>query len=156
MSGLEVGIVRLGPMRVASAHGFGQNPEEIAWSKILAYAEAKQLLDTGEGRRFFGFNNPNPAPGSPNYGYEQWMTVGPEIEGEDDVSIKEIPSRLYAVARCEGLDTITETWRQLVIWFEDSHYKKPAHYHHCLEELLVPPDAPYEDYVFDLLLPITE
>lgn len=156
MSGLEVRIVRLEPMRVATAHGFGQSPEEVAWRKILAFAEAKDLLDTPGGVRFFGFNNPNPAPGSPNYGYEQWMTVGPDVEGEGDVSIKEIPSRLYAVTGCQGLDTITEIWRQLVIWLEDSRYKKPSYYHQGLEELLVPPDTPYEDYAFDLFLPIAE
>ncbi len=156
MKSLDVRIVRLEPMRVASAHGFGQIPEEIAWNKILAFAAAKNLLNMPEGPRFFGFNNPNPAPGSPNYGYEQWMTVGPDVEGAGDVKIKEIPSRLYAVARCEGLDTIGEDWRQLVTWFEDSHYKKPAHFYEGLEELLVPPDGSYEDYVFDLYLPIAE
>ena len=99
----EVRIVRLEAMRVASAHGFGETPEEIAWDKILTFAEKEGLLHAQARPRFFGFNNPNPAPGSPNYGYEQWMTVGPDVEGDGDVSIKEIPSRLYAVLRCEGL-----------------------------------------------------
>jgi len=150
----EVRIVRLEPMRVASAQGFGQNPEEIAWGKILAFARSKGLLDVPRRPRFFGFNNPNPAPGSPNYGYEQWMTLGSEVGAEGDVTIKEIPSRLYAVARCEGLGAIGEVWRQLVTWFEDSHYKKPSHFHQGLEELLVSPDLSYEDYIFDLYLPI--
>ena len=35
MSELDVRIVKLEPMRVASAHGFGTNPEEQAWDKIL-------------------------------------------------------------------------------------------------------------------------
>jgi DNA gyrase inhibitor GyrI len=156
MSELKVRIVRLEPMRVASAHGFGPNPEEIAWGKILAFAEAKGLLDEPGGPRYFGFNNPNPSPGSPNYGYEQWVTVGPDVEGEGEVVIKEIPSRLYAVARCEGLDVIGQVWGQLVTWLEDSPYTKPPHYHQGLEELLVPPDVPYEEYVFDLYLPIAE
>lgn len=152
MSELDVRIVQMEPMHVASAHGYGTNPEEQAWTKILTFAEAKGLDPASS--RFFGFNNPNPSPGSPNYGYEQWMTVGPEIEGEGEVTIKEIPARHYAVTRCEGLDVIGERWRQLVLWFEDSPYKKSPHWDQCLEELLVSPHMPYEEYVFDLYLPI--
>jgi effector-binding domain-containing protein len=156
MKEFKVRIVRLEAMRVASTRGFGQNPEEIAWNQILAFAEAKGLLDEPVGHRYFGFNNPSPSPGSPNYGYEQWMTVGPDIEGEGEVAIKEIPSRLYAVTRCEGVGNIGQAWRQLVTWFEDSPYKKPPHFYQGLEELLVPPGVPYEEYVFDLYLPIAE
>ena len=154
MSDLNVRIVQMEPMRVASAHGFGTEPEPQAWEKILAFAEARGI-DTGE-VRFFGFNNPNPSPGSPNYGYEQWMTVSPGVEGEGEITIKEIPARRYAVARCEGLSTIGKVWQDLVLWFEDSPYKKPAHWCQCLEELLTRPGLPYEEYVFDLYLPIAD
>jgi len=154
MSDFQVQIVEMEPMRVAAALGFGTGPEVQAWEKILAFAESKGL--DRETARFFGFNNPNPSPGSPNYGYEQWMTVGPDVEGEGEVTIKEIPARRYAVARCDGLDTIGRVWGQLVTWFEDSPYKKPPHWHQCLEELLVPPEVPFEEYVFDLYLPIAE
>ena len=154
MSELEVRIVQMEPMRVASAHGYGTEPELQAWNKILAFAESRGLDLASV--RFFGFNNPNPSPGSPNYGYEQWMTVGPEVEGEGEVSIKEVPARRYAVARCEGLHVIGERWRQLVLWFEDSPYRKPPHWDQCLEELLTSPHAPYDEYVFDLYLPILE
>ena len=154
MREFEVRIVQMEPMRVASAHGFGTTPEEQAWGKILAFAEAKGI--DPKDARFFGFNNPNPSPGSPNYGYEQWITVGPDVRAEDEITIKEIPARQYAVARCEGLSTIGEVWRQLVLWFEDSPYKKPPHWSECLEELHTMPDVPPEDFVFDLYLPIAE
>jgi AraC family transcriptional regulator len=85
VSELEVRIVDMEPMRVASAHGFGEHPEDLAWQRMLAFAQA-QGLDT-ESVRFFGFNNPNPSPGSPNYGYEQWMTVGPEVEAGGEIVI---------------------------------------------------------------------
>ena len=68
-----VQIVTLEPMRVASAWAFGPNPEEMAWQKLVAWAESHDLLSTGH--RVFGFNNPNPSVGSPNYGYEYWLTV---------------------------------------------------------------------------------
>jgi DNA gyrase inhibitor GyrI len=154
MSDLEVKIVQMEPVRVASAHGFGASPEEQAWSKILAFAESKGL--DPKKARFFGFNNPNPSPGSPNYGYEQWMTVGPDVKAEGEITIKEIPSRQYAVAHCEGLSNIGDVWRQLVLWFEDSPYKKPPHWYQGLEELHAGPDVPPEDFVFDLYLPIAE
>jgi effector-binding domain-containing protein len=154
MSDLDVRIVEMEPLRVASAHGFGKNPEELAWNRILTFAESKGI--ERESVRFFGFNSPDPSPGSPHYGYEQWMTVGPDVKGEGEVTIKEIPARRYAVARCEGLGNIGEVWKQLVLWFQDSHYKKPAHCHECLEELLTSPDVPFDEYVFDLYLPIAE
>lgn len=152
MSELKVRIVRLEPMRVASAHGFGQSPEQEAWNKILAFAEAKRLLEEPEACRFFGFNNPDPSPGSPNYGYDQWVTAGPDVDPEGEVQIIEFSGGLYAVTRCSGLSNIGEVWKQLVTWSEDHHHKK-AH-HQWLEELLTPPDVPLEDYVFDLYLPI--
>ena len=43
MSELDVQIVQMEPMHVASAHGFGESPEELAWNKILAFAEAKGI-----------------------------------------------------------------------------------------------------------------
>ncbi len=154
MSDLDVSIVRHEPMRVASVTGFGEIPEEQAMEKILAFMESKGL--EFEDLRWYGFNNPNPSPGSPNYGYEIWITVGPHVEGEGEVTIQEIPSRLYGIARCKGLSSIGEVWKQLALWFEDSHYQKPPHWYQGLEQLLVPPDTPYEDYVFDLHVPLAE
>jgi len=155
MSELEVRIVQLEPMRVAYALGFGPSPEEIAWSRILAYGKAKGLLDDLEKIRFFGFNNPDPSPGSPNYGYEQWMTVGEELEAEGEVKIKEFPGGMYAVTRFKGLSDIGRVWKELVVWQEDSKYKHGQH--QWLEEQLSSPDTPHtEELVFDLYLPIIE
>lgn len=154
MSDLEVRIVEMEPMRVASALGFGESPENIAWAKILAFARARGL-DTAL-VRFFGFNNPNPSPGSPNYGYEQWMTVGPEVQAEGEIVIKEIPARRYAVTRFKGLENIGRVWQELVLWFEDSPYHKPSHWCQCLEEVLHGPVSPPEEWVFNLYLPIAD
>lgn len=151
MKELEVRIINLEPMRVASAYGFGGQPETIAWEKILNYAERQGIEDLAE-HRFFGFNNPSPSPGSPNYGYEQWITVGPEAEGDEEIEIKDFPGGLYAVTRCEGLQNITEIWKQLAIWREDSQYQQ-AH-HQWLEECFTPRAESLEDFVFDLYAPI--
>ena len=154
MSDLEVRIVQLEPLRVACASGFGENPEEQALNRLMAWARSKGLLDQIKARRFFGFNNPNPSPGSPNYGYDCWITVPPDVEAEEEVSIIEFSGGLYAVARCEGLGTIGDVWKKLARWREDSRYK-PAH-RQWLEELFTPFATELEEYVFDLYLPIAE
>jgi AraC family transcriptional regulator len=161
---LDVRIVRLEPLHVASAHGFGEGPEGLAWDRILTWAGEAGLLESLDAHRFFGFNNPDPAPGSPNYGYEQWITVGPEVAGAEGITIKDFPGGLYAVARCQGIPRITDVWRQLVAWREASPYA-PA-YHQWLEECLTPalnltPDGkpageamPLDQIVMDLYMPI--
>jgi DNA gyrase inhibitor GyrI len=156
MSELQVRIVHLEPMRVACAHGFGESPEGQAWDILLTWAKPKGLLNDREAVRFFGFNNPDPSPGSPNYGYDQWVTVGPDVEAEGEVTIKEFSGGLYAVARCEGISNIGKVWKQLVRWQDDSPYKK-AH-HQWLEEFLSPLDVmdQPDQYVFDLYLPIAK
>ena len=51
-------------------------------------------MDRGK-HRLFGFNNPDPSAGSPNYGYEVWIVVDrDEMTPEDGVEIKAIPGGL--------------------------------------------------------------
>jgi AraC family transcriptional regulator len=152
MSDLEVRIVRLEPMRVARAHGFGPSPEEQATKEMMAFMAAKGLAF--EAVRWFGFNNPGPSPASPNYGYDVWISVAPNVEGEGEGEIIEFEGGLYAVTRFKDLSNIGKMWQQLVLWREDSRYQPGPH--QWLENLLVPPDTPYEEYVFDLYLPIAK
>jgi DNA gyrase inhibitor GyrI len=154
MNELQVRIARLEPMRVASVHGFGEGPEQQAWAKLTAWAGPKGLFDDPEQHRIFGFNNPNPSPGSPNYGYEFWIAVGPDVESEGEVKVKDFAGGLYAVARCQGAENITPTWKRLVAWLEDSPHKR-AH-HQWLEEHLGPVNTPLDEnaLLLDLYAPI--
>ncbi len=155
MSNLDVRIVKLEPMRMASAYGFGASPEEIAHKKMNAFLKSRGLLDGyGTKRRHFGFNNPDPSAGSPNYGYEIWTEIGPEVEPEGDIRIVDFCGGLYAVTRFENLENIGRIWKELVRWREGSPYK-PAH-HQWLENLHNPLERDPAKYVFDLYLPITE
>jgi DNA gyrase inhibitor GyrI len=149
MASLDVRIVELEPLRVACAHGFGPSPEGAAWEKMRTFITERGLTDY----RHFGFNNPDPSPGSPNYGYDIWITVEPEVEGTQDIQILDFAGGLYAVTRCEGLQNIGQVWHDLAAWREDSAY----HYgpHQWLENLLTDPDVPPEAYVFDLYLPVS-
>jgi effector-binding domain-containing protein len=149
---LAVEIVEMPPMRVASTLGFGASPEAQAIENMVAFAKSRGI-DYAE-TRHFGFDNPSPSPGSPNYGYEVWMVVGPDVRGNDDVVIKQIPARRYAMTTFKGLENIGQVWKQLVLWLEESPYEWPAHSAECLEELLTPMQTPLEEYVFNLYLPI--
>ena len=152
MTDLQVRIVNLEPMRCAGALGFGPEPEGIAWDTLLKWAEPARLLS--QPHRFFGYNHPDPSPGSPNYGYEQWITVDVSVQAEDSIKIKEFPGGRYAVTRCEGVQNIYATWQKLIVWREASHYRMGQH--QWLEELLTPPNGPWEEAQFDLYMPITE
>lgn len=152
MSGLDVRIVRLPKMRVASGYGFSDSPEEMAWDKLLRWARENGLLQKGD-VRFFGFNNPNPSPGSPNYGYEQWMMIEPGTEVVGEIKEVNFDGGLYAVTRCK-LPQIGETWQALLEWCENSQY---LHAHHqWLEESITPVGTPFDDVVMDIFLPIAE
>lgn len=160
MSSLEVRIVELEPMRVASFYAFGDVPETAAWEKLFTWLEKNKPEDLKD-RRIFGFNNPNPSSGSPNYGYEFWLTVEPEAEPDEEMRIVEFSGGLYAVTRCEvkgdPYETIPTTWKELVQWLVNSKYKHAKH--QWLEEHLWPPpdqSQNIEELVLDLYAPIAE
>lgn len=152
MSELEVRIVRLEAMRVASVYAYSATPEHDAWGKLEAWAGPKGLLDDPEGHPTFGFDNPDPSPDSPRYGYEFWIKVGPEIEPQGDVRIQGFYGGLYAVTRCK-LANIGETWGQLHKWVEDRVYKSA--YHRALEKAQNP-GASDDELILDLYYPIAE
>jgi AraC family transcriptional regulator len=151
MNDLDVRIVRLEPIRVVATYGFGESPETIAWDKLKAWIKENGIKP--EEHRFFGFNNPSPSPGSPNYGYEQWITVGPEVEAENDIEVKDFEGGQYAVTRCK-LPDIGPVWKQLARWRESSKHKYG--HHQWLEQCLSDLDAPFEEIVMDIYLPIAE
>jgi AraC family transcriptional regulator len=157
MNHLDVRIVKLPPMRVACVNGFGEGPEGMAFEKMKAWAEAHNL--TGKPHRLFGYNNPDPSPGSPNYGYDVWLTVDESTQAEGEARIIDFPGGLYAVTRIEvkkpGND-IPAAWQKLVQWMEASKYRHGRH--QWLEEHIGPLDemGGEQPFTLDLHLPITE
>ena len=168
MNDIEVKIVSLEPVRVAVAHGFGASPELEAWHKTVNYLKSRGRLDQMADLRFFGYNNPNPSPGSPNYGYDQWVTIDDDEPVGDDLKAYDFPGGKYAMTSFQGLSNITAVWGRLVQWHEDHGYQKPPNYLQCLEELTNPelfilPDGKLDDseaamelLVFKLYLPVAE
>lgn len=155
MDKIDVRIETLPPMRVASANGFGLEPEGIAHEKMAAFLQKKGLLEGyGSAIPAYGFNNPSPAPGSPNYGYEIWAVVPPEVEPEGDIRVVMFSGGLYAVTRFENLENIGQVWDELVKWRENSPYLHSNH--QWLEHHLNPLESDLTKLVFELYLPIKE
>jgi len=161
----DVRIVKLERMKVASSKGFGKEPETIAWSGLLAWMKARGI--PAGGSRFFGFNNPNPTPGSPNYGYEQWLALRGEpadaereLAAKSGIEIKDFAGGLYAVARHSGSpERLPQSWAALRLWVERSSFKHASH--QWLEEFLNPeildePEPDWEKTKMDILFPIAE
>jgi len=157
MSNLDVRIVELPPMRVACINGFGDSPEEMAFEKMKVWAETHNL--PGKTYRLFGYNNPDPSPGSPNYGYDVWITVDESVQADGEASIIDFPGGLYAVTRIDvknPWEDIPGTWQKLVEWMEASKYRHGRH--QWLEEHIGHLDemGGKLPFTLDLHLPIME
>jgi DNA gyrase inhibitor GyrI len=152
---MNVNIVKLAPMRVASTHAFSETPERDAWGKLRAWAKPKGLLEDSDKHPIFGFNNPNPSKDRKEYGYEFWIAVNPDIQAESDIAIKNFSGGLYAVTTCKLIGdpegTIQEKWMRLWNWVQASQYQwRKTHELEKVHDL----SAPEQDLVVDLYLPI--
>jgi DNA gyrase inhibitor GyrI len=151
---LSFKIVELPCYCMATARSFGESPEVAAWSLLLEWAERNGLDPSSGAHRFFGFDDPPPlAPDDP-YGYQQWMTIPPNIDVDphEDVALFKFSGGRYISTRCEGLTHIGERWHELYAYAETAHLghaEGPG-----LEELLTMTAADPSEYVFDLFLPI--
>ena len=157
LADLDVRIVRLPPIRVASVQAEGEFPERDAWNRLRAWAEPKGLLGDVDKHPVFGFNNPSPSPERKEYGYEFWIGIGPDIETEGQTESKEFAGGLYAVTTCklheDPKGNVFEVWQKLLEWVQSSKYKWRR-----VHELEKPHDplATEEDMVLDLYLPVEE
>ena len=129
----------------------------MAFEKMKAWAKAQNLL--GKSYRLFGYNNPDPSPGSPNYDYDVWMTVDESVQADGEAKIIEFPGGLYAITRIEVTEPgeeIPRAWQELVRWMEASKYHHGRH--QWLEEHIDPLNENVNSLPFtlDLHLPITE
>lgn len=154
MEKLDVRIVELEPMRIASFHGFGASPEGVAWEKLVVWAEPQGLLTDLEVHRVWGFNHPSPALGSPNYGYEFWIELhdGEPTAAAAPVEVKSFAGGRYAVTHCTGVQNIEATWRRFGTWLEESEHQMGSH--QWLERHCTRVDHAPEMLELDLYLPI--
>jgi DNA gyrase inhibitor GyrI len=154
MNEQDVRTLNLAPLRAARFHAYGEGPETLAWEKLVAWAEPRGLLDYTEEHRIFGFNNPSPAPGSPEYGYEYWITATEEETVGEEVEIVTFPGGRYAVTTCvvhSPWDDIPAAWQRLVAWREASPHG-PADHQWFERHLHV--GKPGREFDLELYLPI--
>lgn len=147
MKDLPVRIVKLEPMSLICFNGYGAEPETQALS--LLYDWAKQHDQHG---RIFGYNNPDPAEGSPNYGYDACMVVPADTATVEGSRIRHLDEGLYAVLNCpvrEPWVDIPGSWKALVQWADSNDYSLGSH--QWLEEHL-PADKNESDVLFTLNL----
>jgi DNA gyrase inhibitor GyrI len=152
MNSLNVRIERLAPMRVASVHVVSEHPELDAWERLKAWAESRGLLKDPQKHAVFGFNNPSSTPDRKEYGYEFWICVGPEIESEGQIELKEFAGGRFAVTTHRGYPS-PQIWKQLWDWVQSSGYRWRKT--HELERIH-DPLASEPEVVFDLYLPIED
>jgi AraC family transcriptional regulator len=157
MSKEEISIVTLPPLRVVCVNGFGEGPEGQAFDKMRAWAKDHDLLGTSY--RLFGYNNPDPTPGSPNYGYDVWITVDASVQADGEAKIIDFPGGLYAILRVEVKDDFEQIgagWQRLIRWREGSKYRHGSH--QWLEEHIGPLDqmGGGNEFTLDLHMPIRE
>jgi DNA gyrase inhibitor GyrI len=153
---IEVKMVQLEPMRVASFPMYGASPEDEGWKKLTAWAKPLGLLDEPDKHRIFGFDTAGPSPSSENRGYEFWIELPAGFQPTGDVPIKTFSGGKYAVYRIpkvgDPFETIPGSWQALVLWQEDSPYKMGKA--QCLERKIGPAEAELADCPMDLYLSI--
>ena len=157
MKQAEIKIVNLPQMRIACINSYCESPETDAFNRMKVWAKAHGVLE--KPYRTFGFDNPIGGPGSPNRGYDVWITVDESIQADNEVSIVDFKGGLYAVMRVDvksPWEDIPPAWGRLVEWRENSKYHE-AH-HQWLEEHIGPLDimGGEEAFTLDLHLPIRE
>jgi len=156
MSERVVSIVNLPPMRVASALGFGKEPEHQASTMITEFAKKAGIELDFNKIRMYGFDNPSPSAGSPHYGYEFWLPVDDSVEAIDPIQIKQFTGGMFATTRFTGLSNIGRVWGELVAWVENSPYAFGSDFCRCLEKNDTPFEQDPEKWTFDLYLSVSE
>ncbi len=155
MADLNVRIQELPKMWVASFLAFGETPENEAWRHLREWALPQGLLNDVVRHPIFGFNNPNPAPGVKEYGYELWIRVEEPGKADDNMVYKEFGGGLFAVTSCKlnGDPGVGGTWRMLWNWAQAGAYR----WRRAQElERVVNPNVPENELVLELYLPIQD
>ena len=126
---MEIKVVELNPMKVASFQYVGENPEVNAFKEIIKWAQEKNLLNKDVKYHFFGFNNPIPSEDNPIYGYEVWLPLDDDFEGDDEIKIKEFKGGLFATTEMSFSDFLSsQGWNvfhsAVKLWMKENMYER--------------------------------
>lgn len=165
----DVRIVYLPPAEVASIHCYCDEPEARANEVMDQFVRESRVVEIKPDLRHYGFNHPNPSlgtpPGSPDHGYEMWVTIPEGMDVPAPLTKKHFAGGLYAAHMIRMGDF--HEWSWLCEWAEkneeyEPNWGDPDCMHGLLEEHLN-----YINHVklansepagmqLDLLLPIKE
>lgn len=117
---LNVRIVLLPPMTVASYHCIGKDPEEEVFGVMTDWAKKSRLYETKPDARMLGFNHPNPGVlEDGTHGYEVWVTIPEDMELPEPLVRKHYDGgRLYAVLTIPFPEF--QLWGDLINWVNNS------------------------------------
>lgn len=117
---LNVRIIRLPPMTVASCHCIGEDPEEQAFGLMTDFVQKIRLYDLKPDARMLGFNRPNPGVlEDGTHGYEVWVTIPEDMELPEPFVKKHYNGkRLYAVTTIRFPEF--QIWGDLINWVNNS------------------------------------
>lgn len=116
---LNVRILHLPPMTVASFHYIGNEPEEVVGDRMSRFVQESKIYEVKPDARMFGFNHPNPGvleDGS--HGYEVWVTIPEDFPLPEDFTRKQFPGGLYAALTIRFPEF--QYWWELNKWVEAS------------------------------------
>lgn len=129
----NVRIVLLPACTVASYHFKGENPEETVGAQMDKFVRESRLYELKPDARLFGFNHPNPSANSPQYGYEDWVTIPEDMEVPAPLVKKHFAGGLYAAHTIKFGDF--HEWNLLHKWVIDNE-KYTSNYSEQGEEIM--------------------
>ena len=116
---LNVRILHLPPMTVASYHHIGADPEEVVGDRMSRFVQESKLYEAKPDARMFGFNHPNPGIlEDGTHGYEDWVTIPEDFPLPEDFTRKQFPGGLYAALTIRFPEF--QYWWELNKWVEAS------------------------------------
>ncbi len=116
---LNVRILHLPPMTVASYHYIGKDPEEAVGDRVSRFVQESGLYKAKPDARMFGFNHPNPGILEDGlHGYEDWVTIPEDFPLPEDFTRKQVPGGLYAALTIRFPEF--QYWWELNKWVEAS------------------------------------
>lgn len=150
----RVRTIKINPCTVAYYRCVSTSPEQDAWAVMRAWIK-KNGLDLSPNVRYFGFNNPSPEQGNPEYGYEVWVTLSSTISADGVISVKQFDGGVYAVVTANGIPEIGDMWGRLHEWVTSKGYSRGNH--QWLEEHIVVDESSWsENMQIDLMYPISK
>ena len=129
---MKTKLVDISPSPAARFHAFSSSPEMEAWAAMEEWARSQGLwvggvmLGPDATARVYGYNNPDPSAGSPNYGYE-FLVTGVEPDGAPEVV--DFPGGRYLVVPFAHDDPmqLPAAWKRHAEWAQENGYEVAAH-----------------------------